>query len=466
MGSVDSIYGSLPTHWSSTTIGELVESGSAELQTGPFGTMLHASAYRAEGTPVIAVQHIGQNRVLHHDLPRIDTGDAYRLARYRLEIGDILFGRKGAVDRRALIGPDEVGWIQGSDCIRLRLNSVLDPTFVSYVLGTPAFRTWIVQHAHGATMPSLNQEILGLAPLPVPPMAEQRAIAQTLRVLDDKIELNRRMNHQLEAMARTVFHAWFVEFVPVLSKLRGEKPWGMTAATAALFPSRMVNTDQGEIPEGWSFAALGDVVDVLETGKRPAGGVSEYKEGVPSIGAESIVGLGVFDYSKTKFVPRPYYDAMQRGRIQSRDILLYKDGGRPGEFEPHVTMFGDGFPFDEACINEHVFRIRARFPLTQQFLYHWLSSERCLEEMRMKGTGVAIPGLNSTAARSLSVLVPTASVIEAFTKQIEPMLALLLTNCRQSRTLARMRDTLMPKLLSGEVQVPAMEPEHAIAQGA
>src|SRR5947208_389065 len=109
--------------WTSVTLGELVDRGEAELQTGPFGTALHASEYVSEGTPVIAVRHIGENRLLHDDLPKIGLRDRERLSAYLLREGDIIFGRKGAVERRALVTKAEEGWVQGSDCIRLRFRS-------------------------------------------------------------------------------------------------------------------------------------------------------------------------------------------------------------------------------------------------------------------------------------------------------------------------------------------------------
>lgn len=90
------------------------------------------------------------------------------------------------------------------------------------------------------------------------------------------------------------------------------------------------------------------------TSQRRSRGITS---GIPSIGAESIVSLGIFDFGKTKYVPGEFYEGMKRGRIESRDVLLYKDGGRPGEYEPHVSMFGDGFPFNKCCINEHVYRL-------------------------------------------------------------------------------------------------------------
>lgn len=200
-------------------------------------------------------------------------------------------------------------------------------------------------------------------------------------------------------------------------------------------------------------------------GGRPKGGVSGYSEGIPSIGAESIVGLGIFDYSKTKYVPREFFDAMIKGHVKSRDVLLYKDGGRPGEFEPHVALFGDGFPYKTCAINEHVYRLRAKETLGQNFLFFWLSSDVVMEEMRIKGTGVAIPGLNSTQVRSLTTLVPASQVVRAFDAIVDPWIARLLASCNQSRTLAAVRDALLPKLISGELRAKT-GPHIALETGA
>jgi type I restriction enzyme S subunit len=208
----------------------------------------------------------------------------------------------------------------------------------------------------------------------------------------------------------------------------------------------------GKKPIGWEVTALDNLLAILETGGRPKGGVSGIASGIPSIGAESIVSVGIFDFGKTKFVPVEFYQGMKRGHVNSHDVLLYKDGGRPGEYEPHVSMFGDGFPFEKCCINEHVYRLRANERLSQEYLYFWMTSDFAFAEMRIKGTGVAIPGLNSTAVRSLAVLVPPRPVIDAFTQQAAPLITRLLANAKQSRTLATLRNTLLPKLLNGEIR--------------
>src|SRR5208282_3289578 len=118
------------------------------------------------------------------------------------------------------------------------------------------------------------------------------------------------------------------------AKIEGRAPY-LTPETWALFPDHL--DDVGN-PKGSRFVPLEEVLDEIETGGRPKGGVSSYTSGIPSVGAESIVGLGQFDYAKTKYVPQEFFEAMNKGHVESRDVLLYKDGGRPGQFEPHVTL--------------------------------------------------------------------------------------------------------------------------------
>jgi type I restriction enzyme S subunit len=310
--------------------------------------------------------------------------------------------------------------------------------------------------ANTTAQPTFNLKDVASLPIPWPPMLERNAIAHVLGTLDDKIELNRRMNETLEAIARAIFKSWFVDFDPVRAKAEGRNP-ALPEHIADLFPDRFEDSDLGEIPAGWRVDVLENVLHELEVGGRPKGGVFEYSEGIPSIGAESIAGLGIFDYTKTKYVPQAFFNCMIKGRIKSRDVLLYKDGGRPGEFEPHLTLFGDGFPFPTCAINEHVYRIRAKPEIGQNYLFFWLSSDVLMEEMRVKGTGVAVPGLNSTQVRSLTMLVPPFKITRSFDALIEPCVTRVLADCKESRTLAVMRDSLLPKLISGELCVKDAE---------
>lgn len=380
----------------------------------------------------------------HHPLPHQYTTDA----RKRAHPGDILFcvrgsttGRMNWADRVYAIG-------RGVAAIRHKKSADLQP-FVRAVIEYEL--PGLLAQATGSTFPNISAS--QLAAVPWPPISEsgQRAIAHILGTLDDKIELNRQMSETLEAMARALFKSWFVDFDPVRAKAEGRDP-GLPQPLADLFPKTLVPSELGEIPTGWQVGHLESVLAELEVGSRPKGGVSRYSEGVPSIGAESIAGLGVFDYSKTKFIPRDFFNSMKRGHVQDRDVLLYKDGGRPGQFEPHVTLVGENFPFGTSAINEHVYRIRANEKVGQEFLFFWLSSQGVMEEMRTKGTGVAIPGLNSTQVKSLTTLIPDTRVENAFARITSPMITRILMGCAESRNLARIRDALLPRLISGDLR--------------
>jgi type I restriction enzyme S subunit len=243
-----------------------------------------------------------------------------------------------------------------------------------------------------------------------------------------------------------------VDFEPVRAKLDGRKPKGLNVATAALFPDSFQDSVLGQIPKGWEISTLGSILDVLETGRRPKGGVSSYTSGIPSIGAESINGIGVFDYSKTKFIPPEFFEKTLSGRIAHFDVLLYKDGGKPGEFKPRVGMYGHEFPFKTFCINEHVFRMRST-RTGQSFLYFTVSDQRVLSDFANKGGKAAIPGINQPDVKSTPIVLPSKGITDAFNARADILCDQILSNAKQSRTLATLRDALLPKLLSGDLSV-------------
>lgn len=432
------------------------------------GYAFKSSEFIESGIPVIKIKNVKANQMLFDNLSYVAPEFLKTRSDKVVQKGDLLITMSG---NRFDGSPDTwVGKVaQFNECRPFLLNQrvgilrpkkgvELDRRFFLYALSSHFYQTEFIAIAtsSGGQANLSPYQILG-APIEYPPLAEQKAIAAVLGALDDKIELNRRMNATLEAMARALFQSWFVDFDPVRAKLDGRPPANLDPANASLFPEHLEDSPLGKKPIGWEVTSLENVLAVLETGGRPKGGVGGITSGVPSIGAESIVSVGVFDFGKTKFVPVAFYEGMRKGHIESHDVLLYKDGGRPGVYEPHVSMFGDGFPFERCSINEHVYRLRTNKRLSQEYLYFWMTSEFALAEMRIKGTGVAIPGLNSTAVRSLGVLVPPLPIVQAFTKQAAPLVTRILANAKQSRTLATLRDALLPKLLSGQISLRRIE---------
>lgn len=290
---------------------------------------------------------------------------------------------------------------------------------------------------------TLNLKDLAQLPVPLPPTGERQELIELIGSLDEKIELNRKQNRTLEAIAQTLFKRWFVEF-----EFPDENGRPYQSSGGAMQPSEL-----GEIPAGWRTGKLEELIGELETGSRPKGGVGMFTDGIPSIGAESITRIGEYDYAKTKYVPEEYFAKMRRGVIKDRDVLIYKDGGTPGRFDVRISMFGGGFPFEIACINEHVFRVQAKNPLYQNYLYLWFSSYPILEELRHRGAKAAIPGINSNDVKELDFLFMDEAVLEKFDEAIDPLFSKLLRNSREMAVLGRLRDALLPKLMSGELRV-------------
>jgi len=272
--------------WKKTTLGALVSEGSADYQTGPFGTTLKASEYTKAGVPLISVGEIreGYLQVQPHT-PRISDELKAKLPKYVLKEADIVFGRKGAINRNAIIQKEQSGWFLGSDGIRLRLSSEHSSQFFSFQLRTSSIQKWLLNNGQGAIMPTLNQKILDRLPVFIPPFSEQQKIAEVLLVLDAKIELNNQINAELEGMAKLLYDYWFVQF-----------DFPMTAAQAASLGrpdlegkpykssgGKMVHnpTVNRSIPEGWEVNEIGAVLakeqrttkipnaDLLEEGRFP-----------------------------------------------------------------------------------------------------------------------------------------------------------------------------------------------------
>ena len=170
----------------------------AELKTGPFGTQFSASEYVSEGIPVINVKNIGYGSIIEKGLDHVSKNTLERLSEHKLKEGDIVFGRKGSVDRHCLIRREQNGWMQGSDCIRARFTDAsVYSEFVSYYLLTDAVKMKINNSAVGSTMASLNTDILGDIDIILPDYAEQKSIALTLGIIDKKIKNNNRINDYL-----------------------------------------------------------------------------------------------------------------------------------------------------------------------------------------------------------------------------------------------------------------------------
>ena len=345
---------------------------------------------------------------------------------------DTLITNSGTIGRMALAPDDKLTrrtTFQKSVAILKPIRSRVEPTFLYYALQSDIRR--LIECAGGTAQKNLLLRDIRAFEVNVPSLPVQRRIASVLSAYDELIENNQRRIQILETMARALYREWFVEFrFPGHEKLP------------------RVTSSLGDIPRGWEVTTLGTQLNLLESGKRPKGGIREVEDGVPSIGAESINGIGRHDFASEKYIPREFFQEMRKGVVRDRDVAIYKDGAYIGK----SSYFRDGFPHDECCVNEHVFLLHTdgiRF--TQNALYLWLQEPDTVHAIRAKNANAAQPGINQQSVGSLKLVLSDEKTATQFDRLVEPLLAEIINLARRIENLRRTRDLLLPRLLSGQV---------------
>ncbi len=309
-------------------------------------------------------------------------------------------------------------------------NEIVDSLFLYYLL--VYYKPVIENMGSGTTFKEVSGSVMKALTVNIPNIDEQKRIAAILSSLDDKIELNRRINGNLEQQAQALFKAWFVDFEPFKG---GE----------------FVESKLGRIPKELTISKIGDIPHKIESGKRPKGGATS--EGIPSIGAENIKGLGFYDYSKTKYIPKDFASITNRGKISGYELLIYKDGGKPGYFIPNYTIFGEGFPFEYMFINEHVFLLDLMSREYNIFAYFYMQTPYIMNQLNSIGGKAAIPGINTKDVESLPIFTDDNKKVKEFGKIVLPMITTILKNSRENAHLTKLRNTLLPRLMSGELKI-------------
>lgn len=434
----------LPEKWQYTTIGELCNATNGTVQTGPFGSDLHANDYSEYGTPVIMPANLGKNTIIEEGIARVDDTHVVRLSNHKVITGDIVFPRRGDVARYVVVDERHAGWLCGTGCLRIRfgVNEIIEPQFLGYWLGTSIVEGWLLSNAVGTTMPNLNTSILKALPVPLPPINEQREIARILSSLDDKIELNRRMNATLEATARALFQSWFVDFDPVRAKAEGRQPDGMDADTAALFPDGFEESEMGLIPRGWQVGRLSETIQIIGGGT-PKTSVQEYWDGdifwfsvkdVPAdsdvfvIETEKRITQAGLDNSSTKLLPELTTIITARGTVGK------------------LALTGVEMTMNQSC-----YAIRGVSGYSDFFTYFHLKTR--VAQLQQQTHGTVFDTITTATFANLFTVLPQPQIAQFYDSVVEPMLSKIRNNVFESRTLAETRDALLPKLISGQIRV-------------
>lgn len=429
-----------PAEWKRTTLGEVVELGGGNIQTGPFGSQLHASDYVPVGIPSIMPVNIGDNRLIRDGIACVTEEDAQRLSRHLVRVGDIIYSRRGDVERRALVRDAEDGWLCGTGCLKVRLgDGIVLPEFAAFYLGHPEVREWIVRHAVGATMPNLNTGIMEAIPFLLPPMSDQKAIAETLGELDDKIEQNRRAGRTLEAMARATFKAWFVDFEPVRAKADGAKGYpGMPPAAFAALTDGFTDAPE-ELPQGWGSGKLGDYCEINRQSVRPG----EIEGDIEYIDIASVT-VGKLD----DILPMPFSEAPSRARRRVRHGDTIWSCVRPNR-RSYLFIHSPS----ENRIASTGFAVLSPNVFGASYLYELTTRQEFVEYLVANADGSAYPAVRPEHFARAEVVVPPSTLREAFEEVTMPLRDLIAAGEAESFKLAALRDYLLPRLLSGEARV-------------
>lgn len=414
--------------WKIIRIGELCDEHGGLVQTGPFGSQLHASDYVDEGIPVVMPVNIGRNTVNPIGIARVNEADHARLAKYQLRSGDIVYSRRGDIGRHAYVTSNEEGWLCGTGCLFIRFNNPeVDPRYVSYFLDLPESIDYVFANAVGTTMPNLNTEILRSVPIRLPEYSVQVKIADILCALDDKIELNRRMNETLEQMAMALYKHWFVDFGPFQD---GEF---------------LESEEFGQIPACFNVTSIGSEVKVLGGGT-PSTKVNEYWAN----GTINWFSPTDLTASRSVFITKSAKGITEKGLNESSAKL----------FPPYSVMMTSRATIGVIAINREpastnqgfiVLVPNEKFPASYLFL--WLKSN--MEKIRSISNGSTFLEVNRSNFKALPIF-ESEKVIE-FGARIDPFFSQIESLTIETETLTETRDYLLPRLLSGEIEVKAAE---------
>ena len=401
----------------------------ADIQTGPFGSQLHNEDYVLEGTPIVTVEHLGEKNFKQQNLPYVSDADKERLSKYVLKPGDIVFSRVGSVDRCSYVSAKYDGWLFSGRCLRVRPNETLDPQYLYYYFCAEETKQFVRNIAVGATMPSINTALLGQVQISYPDIITQKKIAAILSALDEKIATNRAINDNLFEQIRTLCTAWLSDYEPF----------------DGVIPYDWVETPLSDIAEfisGYSYkgAELTDSTIAMATIKNfdRKGGfkLDGYKEIIPSSKLKESQHAELFDTL-----------VAHTDLTQNAEVI--------GNAEPVMSKLG----YDDIVFSMDLVKVLPKKESVSKFLIAAILQDKkfkahCLGYVN--GTTVlhlskkALPEYKLFLPSDLSKLRPLDEVVTALYRQIS-------SNISENTYLEELRESLLPKLMSGELDVSAVE---------
>lgn len=385
--------------WESKTLGEI----SLSIQTGPFGSQLHQSDYSDDGTPVVMPKDLMNGTISEESIARVSKEHVERLEKYKIQEEDILYSRRGDVGRCAFTSEREKGWLCGTGCLKVRIDKEkAEPKFVFFQLQKAETISWVVNHAVGSTMLNLNTSILNAVPVDVPEIEIQRKIVSILAAYDELIENNQKQIKLLEEAAKRLYKEWFIDLH---------------------FPGYEDVEIVDGVPEGWKIHPIDDVFQIKYGKTLPTSKISSEGK-YPVYGANGIIGF----YSEKN--------------IDDYVVLITSRGNGSGDVL--ITHDKESFVTNNSFIVKPI-NHDVRLPFIHQLMKCTGFKNIC--------TGSAQPQLTNKSISTLCVLMPSYDLISRFCETESVWYEKIEKLLTQNKLLNQARDRLLPKLMSGEIEV-------------
>ena len=391
----------------------------AKIQTGPFGSQLHQSDYKPTGIPCIMPCNIGSNlNIICDNIAYISEEDLNRLAKHKTQEGDIVYSRRGDIEKCAYISSRESGWLCGTGCLKVSIDSTIAlPKYVAYLLSTPESKAWLVGNAVGTTMLNLNTTVLSDFPIYLPDLDTQQKVVEIIDSIADKIELNKRINDNLERQAQALYKSWFVDFEPFKN-------------------GDFVESELGLIPIGWKVTELSAVTKQIT---RKVKDRTDVKVLSPVNSGELVLSeeyftKQVFSESISKYiVVKPLHFAYNPARVNIGSIGM------------------NTFAFD-GCVSPVyvVFECEKEY---HHFFDYYRKTDSFKEEVLTRAIGGVRQTLSYKDFSLIKLVYPPLDVVKKFNAIYERLLDNINRTKSEDSKLSDLRDTLLPKLMSGELKI-------------
>lgn len=375
----------------------------ADIQTGPFGSQLHKEDYVETGTPIVTVEHLGNRVFTEQNLPRVSDSDKARLIKYTLSTGDIVFSRVGSVDRCSYVDKSHDGWMFSGRCLRVRPTEPVDSLYLYYYFCLEETKQFVRNIAVGATMPSINTKLLGEVEIALPDLNNQKRIAAVLSSLDDKIENNQKLNDNLADLLQTIYQERFVNDI--------------------------LAVNQGVLSDICSYSR--DKVAVSELNIRTY------------FSTENMLSGKAGSTEATSLPTTSQTTACHKGDTLISNIRPY--------FKKIVYCEDNcGCSTDVLCFTPSQPRYSA-------YLFSTLYADKFFAFMVAGSKGTKMPRGDKQQIMTYPVVLPSEEELAGFNTIASPLLEQIYSNRAENKRLSILRDTLLPKLMSGEIDVSAVQ---------